>query len=77
MYTLVFVADILSLLMLLMLLLLFIVQIFEHSVSSEAAEMNINFDFSIACFLLLSLPPLPTIIAHEFSGELGVRTSFQ
>jgi hypothetical protein len=55
---------------------LFVVQIFEHSVSSEAAEMNINFDFSIACFLLLLLPPLPAI-AHEFSGELGVRTSFQ
>jgi hypothetical protein len=72
MYTLVFVADILSLLM----LLLFVVQIFEHSVSRESTEMNINFDFSIACFLLLLLPPLPTI-AHEFSGELGVRTSFQ
>jgi bacteriorhodopsin len=72
MYTLVFVADIVSLSM----LLLFVVQIFEHSVSSEAAEININFDFSITCFLLLWLPPLPTIIAHEFSVKLGVRTSF-
>jgi hypothetical protein len=50
------------------------VQIF---VSSEPAEMNINLDFSIACFLLLLLPAIAYYFADEFSGELGVRTSFQ
>jgi uncharacterized membrane-anchored protein len=69
MYTLVFVADILSLLMLL--LLLFVYK------SLLPAEMNINLDFSIACFLLLLLPAIAYYFADEFSGELGVRTSFQ
>ncbi len=52
------------------------VQIF---VSSEAAEMNINLDFSIACFLLLLLPPLPTILLISSlenwgSGHLSSRS---